>query len=478
MAMLAVCTHCSGELVLSASTAGAGLLTDQHLAAEQRIACPLCGEQFRVGQTTLRSLPEASLLADTPNLQISLESQANRRPQRPKQQNSRHLAAKGIRTLVIMVGIGTVLTGGLLGQYILLWIRGSEADFIHLAHYLPDAILPPSMHASTVTLSPSTPLASATLAVQKQDPPPLKDSITHPPAASIAPSTLPKSNRQAQTNGNAATEKTDPPPKADPPTQMAAAQQTPVRPPQPIETHLRDAPRVELHELTAALKAAEQAQADLLSGDLSRRETIIRKGRSFITLCDLAAKLTFIDRGVPQVLTQLLLTKELFRDTMQQPTTRAELARIADRWLDHPNRSTPGLFCAGRIVDVKTSGPWVLYRLALGASEELAAPAGARSRSQTGEAGTSKSVAKQSRKIREVIVVTNKRRYGLGKRIGLVGVIVDPRQLDPSLTGDPPAVPPPVVYTRFLYDLDRTRQSPGNPTGKTPKSVLSSLGLQ
>jgi hypothetical protein len=371
------------------------------------------------------------------------------------------------------MGVGIVLMGGLLGQYILLWIRGSEADFIHMAQYLPAAILPPSMHASTANLSPSSPMESASLAAHDHDLKAPKDQATGQTARVVVHTAPAETSGKPSTAQKAATDSTSQPLKVDHQIRPASAQLAPTPTPQRTEARLRGAPQVDARELAAALKAADQARADLLSGDLSSREAVKRKGRSFITLCNLAEKLTFVDRGKPQTLTQQLLAKELFRDTMRPPKTRIELAQIAARWLDHPERSTPGLFCTGRIVDLKSSGPWAEYTLALGTPEAFAAPVD----SATQEA-TAKAAERLPGKAREVVVVTNKRRYGIGKQIGLVGVIVDPRQLDHYLAGRSPAAPPAVIYSRFLYDLDQPRKKTGRPTGQGPKSVFSNLGLQ
>jgi hypothetical protein len=49
-----------------------------------------------------------------------------------------------IRLLVGIVGGG--LLGIFIGAYALLWLRGAEGDLLGIARWLPDAILPPSVH--------------------------------------------------------------------------------------------------------------------------------------------------------------------------------------------------------------------------------------------------------------------------------------------------------------------------------------------
>jgi hypothetical protein len=51
-----------------------------------------------------------------------------------------------VRLLVGVVGGG--LLGIFIGAYALLWLRGVEGDILGIARWLPDSVLPPSIHAA------------------------------------------------------------------------------------------------------------------------------------------------------------------------------------------------------------------------------------------------------------------------------------------------------------------------------------------
>jgi hypothetical protein len=105
-------------------------------------------------------------------------------------------------------------------------------------------------------------------------------------------------------------------------------------------------------ELAVALRTAEESQPNLIAGDLSDgREVQRAKGLSYSLLCDLAQKVAFVDAESRADYANSLTTKaeELFRQTLTDSHTRAEVAVIVQKWIESPHRKHGGVFFGGTV---------------------------------------------------------------------------------------------------------------------------------
>src|SRR5262249_23351897 len=91
-------------------------------------------------------------------------------------------------------------------------------------------------------------------------------------------------------------------------------------------------------------------QAGLENGDLSDASVRRTKGLSYAKFCDLAQMSTFCDAPAGSDVEQLDRdTESLFQSTLANSHTRAEVARIADIWIESPNRKHGGVFITGNL---------------------------------------------------------------------------------------------------------------------------------
>ncbi|MCA9258175.1 MAG: hypothetical protein KDA61_03190 [Planctomycetales bacterium] len=159
--------------------------------------------------------------------------------------------------------------------------------------------------------------------------------------------------------------------RVDPRVEAATAEETEDRsssavaktwPVTPLMQSWRDPPVSTLDDLRAATDAAESARSVFLEGDLSDLQSVSRKGKAYMTLCELARTLTMLERVEMkfQVVSQLSVAKELLRGIMARETNREALSQIAGRWWEYRDRPSPGIFFVGRIRDANAMGRWTL----------------------------------------------------------------------------------------------------------------------
>jgi hypothetical protein len=112
---------------------------------------------------------------------------------------------------------------------------------------------------------------------------------------------------------------------------------------------IKGAPIFTSSELSAALQAAKDAEANLVNGNLSDgREVARMKGFSYSILADLAQKLTFTPESMD--VTDLKMEgKALFRKILSNEHARQEIAQIVPKWIASPNRRQGGVFFAGSV---------------------------------------------------------------------------------------------------------------------------------
>lgn len=289
-----------------------------------------------------------------------------------KRRKKRSLA----RTLLMAVVAGFVGSG--LGYYALLWLRGTDGDFLNLARYLPKMMLPGEFQAAprqvAVNVPQSTPpqVEPAELATdppKTSTPPPVEDTAEVPaepvdePAEEQASFTTPaepvappadEDDRYATTTGDAETPPAEPAPldepAAAPLTEEVAA----------IESvSIDNSPTFTADELAAALDAAKDAQPKLVEGRFSDgREVQRAKGFSYSLLADLAQKATFVDaKSNPEsAANSQAAAEELFRQTFADDKTRSEVALILPKWITSPNRKHGGAFFAATLTNSEKAG--------------------------------------------------------------------------------------------------------------------------
>jgi hypothetical protein len=293
--------------------------------------------------------------------------------------------------------VGTVLAGviGLpLGYLVLLWLRGSAGDFLQMAQYFPDAVLPASLRADSPTVSSermsvarqtTEPRAPAPLAGVKEDealPLPtgampeagastdagVKQASLDAPPAPAADKSSPLGERYAPSTVEAA------PPTAmnTLPAESAKADELIITPPAtsaPFSPSIAGAPTYSADQFAESLRAARDAQPGLVAGDLNDVAVQRTKGLSYSRLCDLAEMATFVGGGAandPADAERTAAVEQLFRETLADPRIRGEVARIAPVWIKSAHRRHGGVFFAGAITDRVERGSLVECQIDLG----------------------------------------------------------------------------------------------------------------
>ncbi len=271
----------------------------------------------------------------------------------------------------VLVGIAA---GGVLGTigaiYALLYLLGPEGDLLQVAQYLPSAVLPKSFQATTdrVVAAPNPAVESpeSTASVE----PPAADESANVPAGyveeTVAPAAL------ATTVEPAADDRydTEPSPLTEEPAAEPIADDKPALP----AAQLLHGPLFTIEQLATALEAGKTAQERLMTGDLSDESVRRTKGMSYAKLCDLAEALTFVDRADPSIESEDAIdgADRLFRETLADPHTRDEVAKIAPIWINSPHRGHGGVFLAGSVSGGQIEGDVYQYELAFDGDKQLA----------------------------------------------------------------------------------------------------------
>jgi hypothetical protein len=291
-----------------------------------------------------------------------------------------------IRTLV-GVSLGGIV-GIALGYYALLYIRGPEADFLKITKYVPTAVLPKSFSPEPTTLAEAAPASSPAQqpeAATAHEPMVTEDSaMKTAEAGTPTAETSPAESVPGETanvpasyieddNSPAAPNKRDSarsddrygtaPSRLEEPAAEPIADETahPASTPLPLA-----GPTFTVEQLSAALEAAKQAQASLVAGDLSDAAVRRTKGMSYEKMSALAEALTFFDRSKSSVDSEdkIEAATGLFEDTLSNPRTRGEIAKIAQVWIDYPRRRNGGIFLAGSLSGGEIVGDLYEYQLA------------------------------------------------------------------------------------------------------------------
>ena len=271
-----------------------------------------------------------------------------------------------VRTLITMAVAGVI--GSVVGYYALLWIAGPQGDFIQLADYLPSAILPAEFG------SPIAPLqAGGAPTVAADAPGEVQAGYTAPVETKPVSETSNTENPYGYLDhaGALADRPTDEPAQFD---TSAALPLTAENLTSGEAAAVTNAPVFTADELAVALATAQDAQPGLTAGDLSEGSQVQRrKGYSYSLLCDLAQKAAFVDRTSRADYADSLTNKadELFRQTLVDPHTRDEVARIVSKWIEHPKRTHGGVFFAATVASAVDKGTVVECSADVGAGQRL-----------------------------------------------------------------------------------------------------------
>jgi len=303
------------------------------------------------------------------------------------------------RSSLVRTAVGIVVTGvvGLaIGGYALLWMLGPRGDFLGVAQYLPSAMLPASLRDQPEQVAANTSAdgvpseakgGTADEGMARTDGPAHEEVLPLDGGRAEVPASFEQAVEAAR-GGNAAGGDDR---YAIPPAELGAMNpipqpiaparfEDPVAPP-PLSaaaaSHVLGARSYTSEQLSAALRAAQDAQPGLLSGDLNDPAVQRTKGLSYNRLCDLAEVVTFAADppamdGASELSNRAADTAEvLFRETLRDPRIRGEVARIAPIWIETSQRRHGGIFFAGAVASSSNQGPVVECRIDTGAGDPL-----------------------------------------------------------------------------------------------------------
>lgn len=254
-----------------------------------------------------------------------------------------------LKRAAVVVMFGTV--GILLGQYALLWLRGPSADYLHIAQFVPRAILPsaqqqvfaPQISAEEHLVSDETPieepeieqpveklLASAEPVERELDSPAEPPVVTRDDAVQPATAQLPEASQLPEVS------------------LLSSTHTTPA-------------------EFDQLLRSAHDSAQTLIKGDLSTQESYRSKGHAYMAFCRLAERIDFIrDANLDEdARNQASSAQSLFRTLAGQTAAQNDLALITLRWWQHPTRTNQGIFFVGRVQEVETMGSHALCQVAV-----------------------------------------------------------------------------------------------------------------
>lgn len=330
-----------------------------------------------------------------------------------------------------LAGLAGIVGGGagglLLGGYVLLWLRGDAVDFFHMARWMPQALLPPSMQmasqdagdqsaadpAQRAAEAPASIELATTEAPANAEPISAAEAPTTdaPSVVHVDPEVAPAAATESAANGD--------PVDAEPASPPVREVQWPAT---PILADLKDARLFSLAALTAATSVARDAASRFIAGDLSQPESVRDMGRAYVELCALAEAFTLTDPAAysSEMFTQQVLAKEALRSAAA-PACRADLAVIAARWLMHESRKNDGTLLIGTVRDLRMQGRWTECDVEIDFGNEHV----------------------------RIPVLMDRLEYRIGREVAVAGVIVaEPQRRIAGYQGDAPQV----VIAGYKFD--------------------------
>ena len=250
--------------------------------------------------------------------------------------------------------VASGVVGLSLGYYALIWIAGSTGDFLNVAQHLPSAMLPAEMRSAIVVDTDADDRGAIhtgySESVSQEDT--LKSSETGEGVVATDVSTT--SSEPQPFNADVA----------------QPLDNLPVKP----AGRLVSPPSFSPNDFAVALLTAEEAQPNLVNGDLDDgREVQRAKGLSYSLLCDLAQKSAFVDATTRVAYVKALSRKaeELFRKTLADAHTRAEVAVIVQKWIASPHRKHGGVFFGGTVTQDVDKGSVVECQVDIGDGQAM-----------------------------------------------------------------------------------------------------------
>jgi len=249
--------------------------------------------------------------------QTTVKSNLNLTALRPRRRTSKIRLATGV------VGGGAL--GCFLGLYGLLWVRGASADYLELARYLPEAMLPPSMRSLDETET-ETNTETKTVTVTEEN----NTDVSQDKALVV--------RRDDEVQPATATE--------------------PVQPTPPLTAEIPAAEFVQL------LAAAQEAQPKLAAGDFNDPETQQIKVHAYMAMCRLAEKIDTV--ADPNSAGDMQQATALFRWALIRAQLTNDLGQITSSWWEHTDRPSQGIFFVGQVQSVQPLGDQFLCQIATG----------------------------------------------------------------------------------------------------------------
>jgi hypothetical protein len=125
-----------------------------------------------------------------------------------------------------------------------------------------------------------------------------------------------------------------------------------------VEVQVDNAPSFTGDDISAALSAAAKAQPQLVGGRFADGNAVKRaKGAGYMVLADLAQKVLFVDTAAGGEVAPLAQeANELFRNTLADADTRADVAQIVPMWMASKNRKHGGVFFGGAVTAQQEAG--------------------------------------------------------------------------------------------------------------------------
>lgn len=245
-----------------------------------------------------------------------------------------------LRTLVGAASGG--LFGLAAGYYVLLLLLGPGGDFLQLARFVPRQVLPASFAEATASRT--------VVADEPAQTPPVNIQASHAepinlPTASDDVTTEPEPQEPARLDEMPAAPLPASPRAAAPPVRAIAG------------------PEYDADDLFAALRAAEKALPGLVTGELSDPAFRRTKGQSYEKFCNLAHAVTFSNAADDTSTRLANEASQLFGDALGDSHTRGEVARIAEIWIDYPNRRHGGVLLVGTLGGGQIAGDVYEYQL-------------------------------------------------------------------------------------------------------------------
>jgi hypothetical protein len=341
--------------------------------------------------------------ADAPSSEIPADLRTAPRPKRKP---------KVVRMLVGVVVGGVVGIG--LGAYGLLWLKGSQADVLGMAQWLPPAMLPTSVKqiagddaAANDTGDEAREERKSALAAIAPPKPRFDPAVE--PASVEEPVTAPSTEPSAGDRLTFIPETTAPTPA------LPAAEQPATESASSMVAHLRGVQLYTIGDLEASLEPAQAALRSFLAGDLAQQQSWSTMGPAYITLAELAERFTLIDpaeQGAEPTAGHNS-AQEIFRNLIADPARRVDLATVAARWLQHDRRQNQGVIVVGTVNSVASPGAWTELNVGVPLGDDVV---------------TSR-------------VLTTESHFHRGDNIAVVGAILQqPREQLPGYEGDPSSV--------------------------------------